>query len=262
MTGMTMSLPTSMQDDKTMDSQCSQMPSPAHQSLIGIRIKGTCDRNNRLSASCARLGNQSDNTDSCAKRNEALVLEALILPVETGLCWVEGRELACTQFELRAGEDAVAGLRFSDAAGFVAIGESASGAWILTDEGLIGPRISVRSAADQVVLAVYKPKLLGLPGILEFFDGRKFYWRRLGLFSAAYRFDDAEGKPLIVVRCKCSRSWLFGPRVFRGFVEVEPDAGVMSELMPLLLLSWYLILLQRNDARFLLIPCGTSGLTG
>ena len=179
--------------------------------------------------------------------------EALIPPVETGLCWVELREVPCTQFELRAGDDAVAGLRFSDPAGFVAIGESASGAWILSDEGLIGPRITVRSAADQVVLAVYKPKLLGLPGALEFFDGRKFYWRRLGLFSAAYRFDDAEGKPLIVVRYECSRSWLFGPRVLRGFVEIEPHTDMISELMPLLLLSWRLILLQHNDARSLCI---------
>jgi hypothetical protein len=198
--------------------------------------------------------NRADPMGDHTMADEGLPLGALTPLVETGLCWVGEKGLSFTKFELRAGEDIVARLRFSDAAGSVAIGESARGDWIFANEGLMKPCITVRSMADQVALAVYKPRLVCLPGTVEFLDGRRFCWRRIGLFPAAYRFDDAEGKPLMVIRFRCCRSWLFGPREFRGLVKIEPHAYAVSELMPLLLLSWYLVVLQRNKGRLEILP--------
>jgi hypothetical protein len=194
--------------------------------------------------------------DRHAQLGDGFAFGALIPLAEAGLCWLESKDPAFADFELRSGEDVVASLRFSDPAGLLAVGESANGAWTLTDEGMVRPRIRVQSLADQATLAVYKSRLPGMPGTVEFFDGRKLCWRRLGFFAAAYRFEDAESRPVVVVRFQCSRSWLFGPRVTKGSVEIDQHTYGLAELIPLLLLGWYLTVLQQNHVRFLILPYG------
>jgi hypothetical protein len=197
--------------------------------------------------------------DRQAQSGDRFTSETLIDLAEAGLCWVETKDPALADFELRSGEAVVASLRFRDAAGFVAIGESAGGAWTLTDEGLVRPRVRLTSLDDQATLALYKSRLPGLAGTVQFFDGRRLCWRRFGFCATTYRFVDAEGRPVVAVRCQCSRSRLFGPRVTKGFVEIEPHAYGTMELILLLLLGWYLTVVQKNSVRFLICPSTTAG---
>jgi hypothetical protein len=192
--------------------------------------------------------------DVYVKSSDRAVFGATMPPVETGLCWVEREERTCAQFELRAGEELVASLRFCDPAGLAAVGESSDGAWMLVDEGLLRPRIIVRSLPDDDAVAIYKPRSFGRAGTLAFLDGRQFHWRRLGFLATSYRFEGAAGSPVIAIGLECRRSWLFGPREFRGFVEIEPRTASIGELLPLLLLSWYLVVLQRASERFRSLP--------
>jgi hypothetical protein len=182
--------------------------------------------------------------DSSATPSEDLVFSAITSQLSAGLCWVE--RAAYTEFSLQTGEDIVATLRLSDPAGSVATGRSASEAWSFEDEGLVKPCVLARLLPEKVPLAVHQCKFPGLPSSLEFPDGRRFRWRRLGFFTRAYRFEDAENKPLIVVRFDCCRSWLSGSRVIRGSVDIQPKAYMLSELTLILLLSWYLIVRARN----------------
>lgn len=194
--------------------------------------------------------------DGHSESRDRFTFGALMPWAEADLCWEECKEQALANYELRSGEEVVARLRFRDPAGLVAIGEAAGGAWSLTDEGMVRPRIRIRSLADQGTLAVYKSRLPGLPGSLEFPDGRQLCWRRLGLRVAAHRFEDAQGTPVVVVRCRCKRSWLSGPRVTKGLVEVESHAYGIADLIPLLMLAWYLIVVQQHSVRFLILPYG------
>ena len=186
--------------------------------------------------------------------SDRLVFAVLTSPARADLCWVESREAPCIQFELLAGNDIVASLRFTDPPNSMATGQSASGAWVFEDEGLVIPRISVRSVPGGVPLAAYRAGFLGLAGHLEFFDGRRFCWRRVGLGTQACRFENAAGAPLIAVEIECCRSWLFGSRVIGGLVCIEPHSYVLSELMLLVLLSWYLSVLPGYCARFQVSP--------
>jgi hypothetical protein len=192
--------------------------------------------------------------DGYAKSSDRVVLGATTPPVESDLCWVEGDERACAHFELRAGEESIASLRFCDPAGLAAVGESKAGAWILVDEGLLRPRIIVRSLPDDTAVAVYRPRPLGHTGTLAFLDGREFHWRRLGFLATSYRFEGTDGSPVVAIGLESRRSWLFGPREFRGLVAIEPRTTSIGELLPLLLLSWYLVVLQQANERFQSLP--------
>jgi len=199
--------------------------------------------------------------DRQAELDERFTSKSLIDLAEAGLCWVEGKDPAFADFELRSGEEVVAGLRFRDPAGFGAVGQSADGAWTLTDEGLVRPRVRVRSRGDTETLALYKSRLPGLAGTVRLFDGRRLCWRRFGFWSRTYRLEDADGRPVVTVNFECSRSRLFGQRVTKGSVELEPQTYGSRELILLLLLGWYLTVVQRNSVRFLICPSVSSGRT-
>jgi hypothetical protein len=187
---------------------------------------------------------------SQAMSKEGLAFAALTPLLPADLCWVKSREPAGVHYQLRTESDLVASLRFSDPLDSAATGESANGAWILVEEGLLRPHISVRTMPGDRPLAAYRSRPLGLSGYLDFLDGRRFCWKRSGLRTFACRFDNAQGTPLVAVEGECSKSWLFGSRLLRGFVRIEPCAYNLSELMPLVLLSWYLMVLPRNEAGF------------
>jgi hypothetical protein len=186
--------------------------------------------------------------------NERSAFTVLSSLAGTDLCWVKSREPACVHFQLRAGSDVVASLRFRDPLGTAATGESANGAWFFVEEGLLRPYVSVRTGPGETPLAAYRSTLLGFSGYLDFIDGRRFCWRRLGVRTPACCFDNAQGAPLVAVEVECCRSWLFGSRLIGGNVRVEPDAYMLSELMLLVLLSWYLVVLPRHEARFQILP--------
>lgn len=175
-----------------------------------------------------------------------------ILPLLAGadLRWIRDRESPGRGYLLQAGGELVGRLHFSDPLDSTATGESAVGSWIFMEEGLLRPRVSVRSLPGKRHVAVYRCGLLGLSGHLEFGDGRRFCWRKRGLHRSDCCFENAQGMPLVAVEAECCRSWLFGSRFMAGLVRIEPGACALSELMLLLLLSWYLLVLPESRAGY------------
>ena len=73
------------------------------------------------------------------------------------------------EHELRAGDDAVATLRFRS--GSLADAEAAGGHWTFKRQGFWHPRVTVRIPGSDDDLAVFHPRWVG-GGSLEFSDGR------------------------------------------------------------------------------------------
>jgi hypothetical protein len=179
---------------------------------------------------------------------EGPALAAFPLPAGADLFWIKCAEPPCLNYQLQAGDDVVARLRFSHPLDSAATGESATGAWTFAEESLLRPHVSVRTLPGKRPLAAYRSGFLGLSGQLEFVDGRRFCWRRWGLHTWDCCFENAQGTSLVAVDAKCCRSWLFGSRLMGGLVRIEPGADALSELMVLVLLSWYLLVLPCNEA--------------
>jgi hypothetical protein len=177
----------------------------------------------------------------------AVAVRALSSAVGTDLCWIQPKGLG-RHFELRAGDDVLAILRFETLCGSLARAESADGSWTFKRVGFFKPRVTVRKAGEEVNLAVYTPRWTGREGALEFPDGRVFSWKQTNFWAARYQITDAVGNLLASFQSGIDKSKLSDIFKTQARVEIDLRGRALPELPLLVLLGWYLIVLQENDA--------------
>ncbi len=78
------------------------------------------------------------------------------------------------QYELRAGEEIVATLRFRSSFGSFATAESADGCWTFKRVGFWQTRGTIRGCESENELATFKNNTWSGGGTLEMHDGRQF----------------------------------------------------------------------------------------
>ncbi|MGH9457160.1 MAG: hypothetical protein ACRD2J_05910 [Thermoanaerobaculia bacterium] len=138
--------------------------------------------------------------------------------------------------ELRDGSDVVATLRWARTFQATALGESAHGHWRLKLEGFlfkqwvrVEPVTGVSSES-----AVFRASP-SFNGILEYGDGRSFYWDS-NFWLTKWIWTDGESVELIRAERSLSLRTEGSMRIDPGFV-VRPEAPLLA------LLGWYLIML-------------------
>ncbi len=77
------------------------------------------------------------------------------------------------QYELRAGEEIVATLRFRSSFGSFATAESADGCWTFKRVGFWQTRVTIRGCGSDMDIAMFKNNTWSGGGTLELPDGRK-----------------------------------------------------------------------------------------
>lgn len=145
------------------------------------------------------------------------------------------------EYELRAGKDQVASLRFRSSFGTLATAESADGCWTFKRTGFFQSRVTVRACGNERDLAVFKNNTWKGGGTLELADGRTFLVNT-NFWQSAYEFRDSAEQPL--VRFKTN----LGLMQQSAEVEILPAAGYLSELPWMVLLGWYLAVMLNNDS--------------
>jgi len=141
------------------------------------------------------------------------------------------------EFELRAGEDVLATLRWQKTFGSLALAESPGGAWTFKRSGFLTPTVSVRAQGSESTVAVLKPGWRG-EGTLQFSDGRRYQWVIAGFWRPQWTFAGEGGGPLIHFKYDLA----FLQQTME--VEIEPGAGSLKDLPLLATLGWYLIVLM------------------
>ena len=93
---------------------------------------------------------------------------------------VIGRELEWVQpsawkmeYELRAGDELIATLRFRSSFGSFGTGESADGCWTFKRVGFWQTRVTIRGCGSDMDIAMFKNNTWSGGGTLELPDGRK-----------------------------------------------------------------------------------------
>ena len=144
------------------------------------------------------------------------------------------------EFELHAGGQLLATLRYAGMFGTRAIGESRGQRWTFTWEGVLRPRIRVRAADSDTDVAVADLPWLGWggrPWMLRLADGRTCQWAPTALADREYVLTGGDGAVLLRLMRPLLR-----PRYRSEIpVEVAPIARPMPELPRLVLLARYLI---------------------
>jgi hypothetical protein len=156
------------------------------------------------------------------------------------LRWTQPSALS-REYELHAGDEVLATLRWQKTFCSLALAESADGAWTFKRSGFLSPKVTVRVPGSDTEVGVLKPGWRG-EGTLRLADGRGYQWVNTSFWRSEWAFANESGESLIH----------FKPEVAfikqAAEVKVEPRAVAVSDLPLLTVLGWYLILLLSEDA--------------
>jgi hypothetical protein len=142
------------------------------------------------------------------------------------------------EFELRAGDEVVAMLRFERAS--LAAGETADQQWTFKREGFWHPQVTIRVPGSDANVGVFKPAWTGggtlqLPGLNLRFGAANFW-------HSQWDWLDASDTPLVHFKSRA------GLLKMEGAVDIETTATALPELPRLVVLGWYLLILFARDA--------------
>lgn len=143
-------------------------------------------------------------------------------------------------YELRAGDEVAATLRFRSAFGSFATGESADGCWTFKRIGFWQTKATVRVCDTDVDIATFKNNTWSSGGTLELSAGRKFL-ATTNFWQTNLEFQDELGGTLIKFKTS-------GLLHLSAKVNVEPNAVSLPELPWVVMLGWYLTVMMHMDS--------------
>jgi hypothetical protein len=157
-----------------------------------------------------------------------------------------GRELEWVQpsawkmeYELRAGDELIATLRFRSSFGSFATAESADGCWTFKRVGFWQTRVTIRGCGSEMDIAMFMNNTWSGGGALELPDGRKVL-ATTNLWQTNFEFRTEAGEAL--VRLKTG-----GLVHLSAAVEIQPSAAGMPELPWVVMFGWYLTVMMYMD---------------
>ena len=145
-----------------------------------------------------------------------------------------------TNYELHAGPELVATLRFRSSFGSFATAETSDASWTFKRVGIWSPHVTVRPLGAEENIAIFREKTWKGGGTLEFPDGRRIR-ANTNLWQTRYAFETDAGGDLV--------AFALGG-VFRSSAQVtiDPSATKLTELPLLVTLGWYLAMLMHRDS--------------
>ena len=155
------------------------------------------------------------------------------------LRWTQPRTFA-QDYELRAGDIPIGTLVFGSAFGSRATGESGDGCWTFKRVGFIAMHVTIRACGSEQDLAVFRNNTWSGGGMLELPDGRT-YRANSNFWQTRYAMETEAGLPLITL------SRVGGLLHLSSDVEIHLAARSFAELPWLVMLGWYLTVMQHRD---------------
>lgn len=145
------------------------------------------------------------------------------------------------EYELHAGDDVVATLRWQKTFGSLALAETAGGSWTFKRSGFLRPKVTVRMLGSEMEVGVFKPGWGG-EGTLRFSEGPCYEWQNTSFWRSEWAFANDAGESLVHFKPE--------PAFFKQSAEVKVElcAVALPELSLLTVLGWYLMLLLSEDS--------------
>lgn len=143
-------------------------------------------------------------------------------------------------YELHAGEDVVANLRFRSSLGSLATGESGDGCWSFKRVGFFQTRVTVRRSGEENDIAIFRNNTWHGGGTLELSNG-KTYPVTTNFWQTKLEFQNEAGDPFL-------RFHQGGLLHLSAAVEILPGASGLPELPLLVMLGWYWIVMMNMEA--------------
>ena len=143
------------------------------------------------------------------------------------------------EYELRAGDELVATLRFRSSFGSFATAESADGCWTFKRIGFWQTRVTIRGCGSDMDLAMFKNDTWSGGGTLELSGGRKIL-ASTSFWQTNFEFKTEADE--ILVRFKTG-----GLVHFSAKVDIQPNASQVPELPWIVMFGWYFAVMMYMD---------------
>jgi len=140
------------------------------------------------------------------------------------------------EFVLRADGAEIGRLRFTGDADVRSAAELEGQRWTFVRTAARCPRISIYAEGSETPTAQFMPCMTG--GTVSFAGGRRYCWTRAHLWSTCWCFRCEEHKSSVCVSQEA------GPLAGGGQVTVCASAASLAETPVLVLLAWYLRVLE------------------
>ena len=137
-----------------------------------------------------------------------------------------------TAYQLLAGDDEVANLRWAGAHGSLAYAQTAGAPVALKREGFLSPHVLLRDAEGRVMARLD----LHFSASRLTVGSEEYVLRRKGFLLPAWQVATSAGQPLLHIETVAEHGLLQG-----GVVAVEPAGQKIPSLPLLLLVAWYFI---------------------
>ncbi len=143
------------------------------------------------------------------------------------------------EYELRAGDELIATLRFRSSFGSFATAESADGCWTFKRVGFWQARVTIRGCGSDMDLAMFKNDTWSGGGTLELSGGRKIL-ASTSFWQTNFEFKTEADE--ILVRFKPG-----GLVHFSAKVDIQPNASGVPELPWIVMFGWYFAVMMYMD---------------
>ncbi len=163
------------------------------------------------------------------------------------LYWTQPKAMS-RSYELQAGTTVVGTLKFETALGSLATARADGGTWSLKRMGFFRPHVTVRISGVATDVAVYRPKWTGTEGELAFADGHVFTWAVANFWATRYEILASSGRPLIEYKSGGRERGLKDLLRSQAHVTLTEAGRRCPQVALLVLVGWYLILLQQADS--------------
>jgi hypothetical protein len=142
------------------------------------------------------------------------------------------------RFDLHAGEDILASLEFLKTFGTLARGSTAARSWTFKRAGFLSPIVTVREEGREEDCAIYHPNFALSQGQIRLASGEQFELRLGGIWTRSASLVDNQRREVFRIQ-------------FKGDSALGATVGVRLPETPdldlLLLLAWYVLVLQMQD---------------
>ncbi len=148
------------------------------------------------------------------------------------LSWVQPSAMH-REFELHAGDNVLAKVRWEDIWGAKVSAESAEGTYLFDHSGFLHPHVSVQDTRTGAEVALNECNWNDTD-LLKFPDGRQYRTRRVNRFG--WEVVDANGERILYNELNYSMT------KFNGHVEITEKGHALpaSELSLIIMLAWYI----------------------
>ena len=170
----------------------------------------------------------------------------LMIAKNLELFW-EQQKASRRNFVLCSGEQIFARIDFTSAFSTLADAKSGGEHWTLKRVGCLSSQVTIRRVGSVVNLATYHPNWTGSQGQVRFSTGEIYNWEVANFWSTQYAIHSEDGNELVTYRFGSKSRKLSNIFKQQAQVVITPEAWQLQELPILVLLGWYLIVLQADD---------------